>query len=152
MRDLEDCRVKSAEVNEQFQRADQILREMDQRDIAERELRRSEMMVASKKLALESTRKKLETAKAQGEQRYLNKLKDLENSVYNLNRIGSRIGQADKDILETRSLIKELEEKIRSGRSLVEDANDTDTLFLTKPLDLSNYHSPSPITGDTGGR
>jgi len=23
---------------------------------------------------------------------------------------------------------------------------------LTKPLDLSNYHSHSPITGDTGGR
>lgn len=36
MRDLEDYRAKSSEVSEQYQRADQVLREMDQRDLGER--------------------------------------------------------------------------------------------------------------------
>jgi len=98
--------VKSEQVSEQFHRAEQILWEMNQRDMGERELKRSEMVAATKKLALDNTRKKLEAAKAQGEQRYLTKLKELESSTYNLNCISSRINKADKDILEKKSLIK----------------------------------------------
>lgn len=64
----------------------------------------------------------------------------------NLNKISNKINQTDKEVLEAKQLIKELEEKVRAGRHSAEDTNDNETLFLTKPLDLS-YHSPSPITG-----
>jgi hypothetical protein len=72
--------------------------------------------------------------------------------VSNLGRISNKINQTDKEIIEAKNLIKELEEKIRTGTQTVDDGADNDTLFLTKPLDLSSYQSPSPITGDTGGR
>lgn len=72
--------------------------------------------------------------------------------MVSLNKVGSKINQTDKDIIEAKRIVKELEEKIRTGTHSAEDGQDSDTLFLTKPLDLSSYHSPSPITGDTGGR
>lgn len=52
LRDLEDCRTKSEVVSDQYQQADQVLKELDQKDITELAFKRTEMTAVTKKMQL----------------------------------------------------------------------------------------------------
>lgn len=62
-----------------------------------------------KQLALESLKKKMELANAQNQQRYLSKLKDLENSITNGTNCEEKARAAEAKILENKRQIKNCE-------------------------------------------